>query len=124
MPARTERQLTRVLTEVEKAGLARAAFRDANFDCVDFVNADLRQARFENVSLIGCDFSGADLRGTEFHACDLRGSRFSGVKWGDNLFYGSIFSRSSGIGRLRAFEIQTRGGSFFPIGLAFSGRAD
>jgi uncharacterized protein YjbI with pentapeptide repeats len=109
-------RLIRVLTEVEKTDLAGALFRNVNLDCVDFVGADLRRARFENVSLIGCDFSRADLRGTEFYDCDLRGSRFSSVNWGNNVFLGSAFSRSSEIGKAQTQEIESSGGSFLPTG--------
>jgi uncharacterized protein YjbI with pentapeptide repeats len=114
--------LTKALTEAEKAGLGGAVFRNINLDCVDFARADLRGARFENVSLLGCDFTGADLRAAQFFDCDLRGSRFSEAQWGENVFHGSVFSRSAELSKLEAQEIESKGGTFLPTGAVLSRR--
>lgn len=105
--------IERVFTPLEKLDLRGAVYKNSELDFVDFVRADLRDARFERVTLTGCDFSGADLRGATFIGCDLRSAIFHGAMLERNRFDGTLLAGVVGVDECKA-EIQRSGGVFTP----------
>jgi uncharacterized protein YjbI with pentapeptide repeats len=104
--------LMEIFTDREKQQLAGLRVRCFEMNRVDFVQANLRNARFEEVSLYGCDFSGADLRGAQFICCDLRRARFRGAFFACNNFTGSWFISATGVSPGLRRYIRERGGHF------------
>jgi len=63
-------------TRFDRSALARASFRGAILDLVDFPGAGLSSAKFDSTECMGTNFAGADLRFASLVACNLSVANF------------------------------------------------
>lgn len=102
----------RIFSDEEKARLRGETFTHREFIGVDFVGADLRDARFHGTSFVRCSLADADLRGAHFILCDLSAVVLSNAILGDNRFDGTTFVSTVGVLEGARDLIERTGGTF------------